>query len=96
MSIDDDYPPEWRGSIAIKTDNVNRPRHYTNSDAYCPQCERPIECIDITRHMDFNLGNAIKYIWRWKDKNGLEDLLKARWYLQDAISQLEARKKIDG
>lgn len=72
------------------TDNVNHPPHYTNSDAKC-DCGRTIECIDIVRHMDFNLGNCIKYIWRNRMKgNALEDLKKARWYLDDEIRQRES------
>lgn len=47
--------------------------------------------IEVTRH--FNLGNAIKYIWRCALKtNTLQDLKKARWYLNDEIKRLEARK----
>lgn len=69
-------------------DKINHPKHYNNSKAYC-SCGRRIECIDITRHMNFNIGNAIKYLWRYQDKNGLEDLKKAHWYLTDAIKQLE-------
>lgn len=71
------------------TDNVNHPEHYTSSDAYCPGCERTIECIDVTRHLGFNAGNAIKYIWRYELKGGVEDLKKARWYLNDLIRQLD-------
>lgn len=71
-------------------DNVNHPKHYTNSEASCSKCGNQIECIDITRHMNFNIGNAIKYLWRYKDKNGLEDLRKAAWYLDDQIKQLES------
>lgn len=67
-----------------KYDNVNHPKHYNNSEAKC-ECGRTLECIDITRHMTFNLGNAVKYIWRYADKNGLEDLKKAAWYLNDYI-----------
>lgn len=70
-------------------DNVNHPKHYNNSPAHC-ECGRRIECIDVTRHMGFNLGNAVKYIWRYADKNGLEDLKKAAWYLNDLI---ESHKK---
>jgi hypothetical protein len=70
------------------TDNINHPKHYNNSPAHC-ECGRRIECIDITRHMDFNIGNAVKYIWRFADKNGIEDLQKAAWYLHDTIKQLE-------
>lgn len=73
------------------TDTVNHPPHYTNSDAKCASCYTLIECIDVTRHMSFNLGNAIKYIWRCNHKgSAIEDLQKAVWYLNDEI---EARKK---
>ena len=73
----------------MNCDNVNHPPHYTNSSAVCSQCKYPIECIDITRHLDFNIGNAIKYLWRYKDKNGAEDLRKAIWYINDEISKYE-------
>lgn len=72
-------------------DNVNHPKHYTNSPAACSKCGTCIECIDVTRHMSFNLGNAVKYLWRFQDKGGLEDLKKARWYLEDEIKQREAK-----
>jgi hypothetical protein len=72
----------------MTTDNINHPKHYNNSPAHC-ECGRRIECIDITRHMGFNLGNAVKYIWRYADKNGLEDLKKAAWYLNDLIKEHE-------
>jgi hypothetical protein len=64
------------------SDPVNHPRHYT---------EHPsgVECIAITRHMGFNLGNAIKYIGRASLNNGVEDLRKAVWYLNDEIQRLE-------
>jgi hypothetical protein len=54
-------------------DNVNQPKHYT---------EHPsgIECIQVTEWMSFNLGNAIKYIWRCDLKrDDIEDLEKAAW-----------------
>jgi len=77
---------------ADMTDLVNHPPHYNNSPAHC-ECGRRIECIDITRHMSFNIGNAVKYLWRFQDKNGIEDLKKARWYLEDVINQLEQRNR---
>ncbi len=61
-------------------DPVNHPKHYTNHPS-------GIECIQITRHMGFNLGNVIKYVWRADTKNGVEDLEKAIWYLQDEIKK---------
>jgi hypothetical protein len=65
-----------------KYDAVNHPPHYVNHPS-------GIECIAITRHMGFNLGNAIKYIWRADLKNGVEDLRKAAWYIQDEIQKRE-------
>ena len=61
-------------------DAVNHPKHYT-------QHPSGIECIQITRHMGFNLGNAMKYLWRADLKNGLEDLRKAIWYIEDEIKK---------
>ena len=62
-------------------DPVNHPKHYT---------EHPsgIECIQITEHMSFNLGNALKYIWRCDlKKDAVEDLRKARWYIDREIAK---------
>lgn len=59
------------------SDPVNHPKHYTSHPS-------GIECIQITRHMNFCLGNAIKYIWRADEKGkALEDLDKAIFYLQE-------------
>ena len=80
-------------SIKDKIDNVNHPPHYTWLKDKCG-----IEVIDITRHMDFDLGNVVKYVLRQglKSEEGmsntekaLEDLKKARWYLDDKIKQIE-------
>jgi hypothetical protein len=70
-------------------DNVNHPSHYTTSEAHCSACNKPIECIDVTRHMGFNIGNAVKYLWRYKMKGGSEDLRKAIWYINDEINKSE-------
>lgn len=64
------------------TDNVNHPKHY-NSHA------SGIECIEVTEHMNFNIRNAIKYLWRTDHKNGVEDLKKAVWYINREIARLE-------
>lgn len=70
-------------------DNITKPIHYNLSKAKC-DCGRLIECIDVTRTMNFNLGNVIKYIWRAEHKGKtLEDLKKARWYLDDQIKLME-------
>lgn len=70
-------------------DNVNHPDHYNLMPATCT-CGRRIECIDVVRHMNFNLGNVVKYIWRSGYKqNEIEDLKKALWYLTDEIRRRE-------
>lgn len=68
-------------------DNVNHPTHYTSSQAECSECKKKIECIDVTRHMGFNIGNAVKYLWRYQLKNGIEDLQKSIWYINDEINK---------
>lgn len=76
-----------------KNDQVNHPKHYTSDPS-------GIECIDVTRHRNFNIGNAIKYLWRAglkEDKDRklidkqIEDLNKAVWYLVDEIHRLGGR-----
>lgn len=67
-------------------DMVNKPPHYNNHPS-------GVECIQITRHMEFNVGNAIKYLWRYKDKNGIEDLEKAIFYIKDQIKLEKERMK---
>jgi hypothetical protein len=65
------------------SDNVNHPKHYT---------EHPsgVECIQITEHMNFCIGNAVKYLWRagLKHDDSLEDLRKARWYIEREIKRI--------
>lgn len=65
-------------------DNINKPKHYISHPS-------GIECIQITEHMNFCLGNAIKYIWRSGLKGGgkLDDLRKAEWYIKREISRIE-------
>lgn len=76
-----------------KNDQINHPKHYTSDPS-------GIECIDVTRHRNFNIGNAIKYLWRAglkEDKDRklidkqIEDLNKAVWYLIDEIHRLGGR-----
>ena len=73
-------------------DMINSPPHYNSSAAHC-SCGRRLECIDVTQHMNFNLGNAIKYLWRAEHKNGTEDLLKAVWYINCEIRRLNVKRK---
>lgn len=61
-------------------DVVNHPHHYANGMTV------EVECIMFTRWLDFDLGNAFKYVWRSGSKdNAVQDLEKAVWYLEDAI-----------
>ena len=66
-------------------DNVNHPSHYTKGS---------IECIDAIESAlgksDFQAycqGNILKYVWRWKEKGGIEDLKKARWYIDRIVGE---------
>jgi len=86
----------YTGSKAVKHtgagDNINHPSHYTQGS---------IECIDAIEESTKGLlgiaavcvANVIKYIWRYKFKNGIEDLKKARWYLDKLIDHEEQSKK---
>lgn len=66
---------------AAASDPVNHPKHYTSHPS-------GVECIEVTRHMGFNLGNALKYIWRADEKgNAIQDLEKAAWYIADEIAK---------
>ena len=65
-------------------DLVNHPPHYTSHKS-------GVECIEITRHMRYNLGNALKYIWRadLKHESPIQDLEKAIFYLNDEIERVK-------
>jgi hypothetical protein len=66
--------------VPSKKDPVNHPGHYTSHPS-------GVECIQITEHMGFNLGNALKYIWRADLKNdAIEDMNKAVFYLNREIA----------
>ena len=66
------------------SDIVNNPPHYTGHPS-------GIECIQITEHMNFNVGNAVKYLWRAGHKDGadeVEDLRKAEFYIKREIARI--------
>ena len=78
----------------MKEDKVNHPKHYTSHPS-------GVECIDITKHYCFEVGNAIKYLWRCglKQEEGMsaldkeiEDLEKAKWYINSRINTLKESK----
>ena len=79
----------------MEQDRVNHPKHYTSHPS-------GVECITVTEHYDFCIGNAIKYLWRagLKKEEGIddytkriEDLEKAIWYIQREITLLQSRGK---
>lgn len=67
-------------------DAVNSPSHYTTGGIECIDC---IKAALGENFIGFLIGNVIKYSYRYKDKNGAEDLKKARWYLDRAIKEVE-------
>jgi hypothetical protein len=85
----------YTGSKVVKHtgagDNVNHPSHYTQG---------AIECIEAIKEATKGLlgieavctANIIKYVWRWKLKNGIEDLKKAEFYLKYLIKEVEQKK----
>lgn len=83
------HPPKAEPKTVVvpeSADNVNHPKHYTAGG---------IECIDALASATAGLegieavctANAIKYLWRWKRKNGTEDLRKAVWYINRLIKE---------
>lgn len=70
-------------------DNINHPSHYMTKSGL--EAINVIEAFteDLAGFEAVNTGNVLKYLCRWKRKNGLEDLKKARWYLDRLISKLE-------
>jgi len=68
------------------SDRINHPPHYTAHPS-------GVECIQVTEHMGFNLGNAVKYIWRCDLKaDAIEDLEKAIWYIRREIERRKAQR----
>lgn len=77
-----------------RMDQVNSPPHYNRGEK-CPNCGHGIECIDVTEHRDFLVGNAIKYLWRSGAKDDfVKDLRKAAWYINRKIAQLGASLEV--
>lgn len=94
-------PPEWlfgpthpcaRLAVDKTNDAVQHPSHYTQGK---------VECIEALESATAGLSgieavctaNAIKYLWRWRRKNGVEDVKKAQWYINHLIKHLEGEEK---
>lgn len=79
-------PQFQTGASESLSDAVNHPSHYSNYAS-------GVECIDVAEHMNFNRGNALKYIWRAGSKGSeIEDLEKAAWYINREILRLKKSK----
>ena len=86
----------WPGALfrlyiqdLIMKPQIDHPPHYTTHPS-------GIECIQITEHMNFCLGNAMKYLWRAGLKgDAIDDLEKACWYIKREISQRNKKAKDD-
>lgn len=77
------------GNNSDPNDKVNHPLHYNNHPS-------GVECITVVEHMGFNVGNAIKYLWRADEKgNTLEDLKKAEFYVKREIARRTAQGRGD-
>ena len=82
MSSENSVPKESPSEVVVH-DPVNAPQHYRQG---------AVECIDAIKSalgdegfIDYCIGNCMKYTFRWRHKNGIEDLQKAAWYLNEAI-----------
>lgn len=81
-------PPEKERKLRAYQSNVDHPTHYNQGD---------VECIDAIKAATvgksgveaFCVGNIIKYLWRYEKKNGIEDVKKAKWYLDRLIKELK-------
>lgn len=87
------YKECWESMQRGKSNAVDHPSHY--------QSETGLEVIDVIEAFTFDLkgvegfdtGNILKYVCRWKSKNGLEDLKKAKWYIEHLINHVEKLEK---
>lgn len=90
LASDDRLEHDLNECIGQDVDVVNHPSHYTKGG---------IECIDAIDSATTGksgieavcVANVIKYLWRYEEKNGLEDVKKAQWYLNKLISELESK-----
>ena len=79
----DPKQPKWIEMTEVTHDAVNHPKHYTAHPS-------GVECIQVTEHMNFCIGNVVKYLFRADHKGSpIEDLKKARWYLDREIQRRE-------
>lgn len=87
-----DLTESLKEDLDLTQDNVNSPAHYTSNGG--------IECIDYIKsilskeeYIGYLRGNITKYLHRWRNKNGLEDLKKSQWYQAELIAVMEEATK---
>lgn len=74
----------------MRHDSVNHPIHYNAAGIECIDAmEAMVSEANVDTHVAYCWQNAFKYLWRWPYKNGLEDLKKARWYIDRIIQKME-------
>ena len=78
--------PWMRAAEEEAEDVVNKPHHYNTGNLECIEAIQ--ESMDKTEFKGYLKGNVMKYIWRYEYKNGVEDLRKARWYLERLIEEV--------
>lgn len=82
------FNPDPSDAKPAKPDHVNHPPHYASHPS-------GVECVDIAEHLSFNLGNALKYVWRWEQKDDPEEnLRKCLWYIERETSRLDQKIEI--
>lgn len=71
-------------------DRVNHPAHYTQGGIECIEAIKAATAL-LPGFEGYCTGNVIKYLWRWKAKNGAEDLQKAIWYIKRLLQEMEEK-----
>ena len=89
QSTDDDTTPTTADDPV--NDPVDHPSHYTHGSVECIDAMVETQGKNAVQH--FCICNAFKYLWRWRSKNGMEDIKKAAWYLNKAIQLEESEEK---
>lgn len=92
FKLHDDMLEEAGAAVDKTNDAVQHPSHYTQGK---------VECIEALESATAGLtgieavctANAIKYLWRYKHKNGVQDVKKAQWYINHLIKHLEGEEK---
>ena len=81
--LDKIMPKRLENAVKFISEKVNSPSHYTNGSIECIDAMKSM--LSIEEYVGFLRGNVFKYQWRYKEKNGVEDLRKAQWYMSKLI-----------